>query len=499
MKDLKQKTVSALGWNGAAQVVRQGLQFAVGVMLARILSPDDFGLMGMILVFSGFVNLLADMGLGIAVIQKKDVTPEQLNAVFWANMIVGIALAALLAALAPALARFYGRPELGALTMVAAIESVLAPFKMIQNSLLEKAMKFRQLSIIEMTSVVVSGIAAIVMAISGLGVWSLVIRSLIAVSVTAVMMWVMSAWRPTFDFRVRSLSDFSKFGLNLLGFYSLNYWVRNSDNLLVGKYLGGAELGIYARGYYLMLLPITQITRVLGRVMLPALSAIQDDKERIRRIYLRAIRALGLVAFPMMAGLLVVAEPFVLAVYGEKWRGLIPVLRVLCLIGIPQSVGGTVGWIYLSQGRTDLMFRWGVYVTCITIPSYVVGLKWGAVGVASCYAVAVYVLLMIPSWWVSGRLINVSLGDIGRSLKGPLLCAVGMGAIVWVTDVLLPVTWPQALKLAVEVIIGVAVYVVLVYATKQEGAKDMLGMLRSRKRAVLVEGADSVDGRDAMA
>ncbi len=299
---------------------------------------------------------------------------------------------------------------------------------------------------------------------AGYGVWSLVWQLLTISSVRALVLWKMSSWRPRLLFNRSAAADLLGYSSNLLAFNVLNYWVRNGDNLLVGKFIGTVGLGIYTRAYSIMLLPVSQVTHVLSRVMFPVLSGIQNDKMLVKRVYLRSVAMIALLTFPMMTGLLVVAEHLVLALYGPKWVSVIPLLRIFSLLGMVQSIGATVGWIYQSQGRTDLMFRWGLGAGTLLIGSIAVGVWIGTIeAVAMSYAFVSGVLLPYPLFSIPGKLIDMTFGDVVRSVAGILACAIAMAVILSGISLLLPSRWPHWAYLVVEVPLGAIVYGVLIH------------------------------------
>ncbi len=460
MDDLRERTLSGIGWSGGSQLGRQLLYFAVSVVLARTLSPREFGLMGMIVVFTGFADLFAELGFGSAIIQRQDLQPRHLNAVFWLNVASGLVLTAVFFAASSWIAAFYGEPLLGPLTRVVALNFLLGSLAIVQRKVLVKSMDFRHLFLVEMVAVAVSGLVAIVAALSGSGVWSLAVQSLVLTAASAVMLWSFSTWRPALRMEIGAIRELFAYSANLLGFNVLNYWTRNLDNVLIGRFIGSAPLGIYGRAYSLMLLPIGQVTSVLTSVMFPALSIIQDDVEKVKRVYLRATRSIALVTFPLVIGLLVVADSFVRAIYGDQWSPAVPVVRILCLIGVIHSVGTTTGWIYNSQGRTDIQLRWGLYVLVVKTIAFVVGLRWGVIGVAAAYTLSSYVL-WYPSWTTAGWLIHLRFGEMVRNLVEPFFCAVAMATAVWALRLMLPLAWPPWIDLAVQTSFGVMVYATL--------------------------------------
>jgi PST family polysaccharide transporter len=247
----------------------------------------------------------------------------------------------------------------------------------------------------------------------------------------------------------------------------INYWARSSDNLLVGKFMGSDALGIYSRAYSLMLMPFNQVINVIAPVMFPVFSTIQRDRERVRRAFLRVIRLMTFITFPMMLGLLVVAEPFVLGLLGAKWSGVIPLIQILAVVGMTQTLCNPTGWIYASQGRTDWMFWWGVGGSGFLILAIVVGVLCGSVKTVALAYLFGNLIITAPCLAIPGRLIDMKLQDIWQAIRGNLLCTVVMGGCVWLIGRVLPQDMASLFKLAVQVPAGILVYAALAYASRQ--------------------------------
>ena len=462
---IHQRTLTGIGWSSISQMIRQVLAFLITVILARLLSPREFGLLAMVIVFTGFIEIFTDMGLGAAIIQKPDLEPRHLNAVFWANTGVGALLTLLVAAAAPLIALFFHMPVLRAMTMVLALNFLAGSFRVVQESVLLRQMEFRRLAIVDNVSVLVAGCGAIGLALAGMGVWSLVGQSLLFTLTSAAVLWSLSKWRPAPGIDWKALRELLPYSSGLLGFNGVNYWIRNIDNILIGRFIGSAALGIYGRAYALMLYPINQIAAALGKVMFPALSAIQQDRNEVKDLYLKITGIISLITFPPMIGLLVVARPFVLILFGDKWAEVIPVFRILCVTGLIQSVGTTVGWIYTSQGSTGLMFRWAIGAGLIFGAGMVVGLHWGIEGVAWAYTIC-NVLLLYPAWAIPGRLIGLTFSEMVKNVSGTFSCSLFMGAAVYASAALMPAGWHDGLVLPVQALCGVVVYAGLVHLLK---------------------------------
>lgn len=464
---LKQQTLSGLEWNAGANIAKQILQFVISVILIRLLTPKDFGLIGMIIVFTGFAGLFSELGFGAALIQKKEIEERHLSSIFWLNIVTGLILTGILLAIAPVIATFYNEPRLKLFTMVLSVTFFIGSLSIVQKTILVRSMNFRVLAIVETLTMVVSGIFTITIAFLGFGVWSLVWQAIVSAIIGVILLWILSDWKPSLRFNKNAAKELLGFSGNLLGFNIFNFWVRNIDDLLIGKVIGSSGLGIYTRAYSIMMMPLRQISWTVGQVMFPTLSKIQGDKVRVKHLYLSTISIIALLTFPMMTGLLVAADSFVLALFGSKWAELIPILQVFCLLGMIQSIGTTVGWIYNSQGRADWHFRWGIAAGTLLILSIIIGIMIGSVlSVAVCYTIMSGVILTYHNFAIPGKLIDMTFSDVVHSVSSALGCAVLMAVGVYLLGVILPSEWPHWANMIVQAPFGIIIYVVLIHFFK---------------------------------
>ena len=460
--EFRSKTVQGIGWSLSSQVVNQAIAMIAVVVLARLLSPREFGLLAMVTVVTVFAELFCDMGFSAALIQKQDITQEHLSSVFWFNLGVGVSLTAIFVGAARLLADFYGEPVLAPLTMILSANFLIGSLSIVQRTTLVKSMEFRRLAIVDIVATGLSGSIAVAMAFSGAGVWSLVGQAIVRSGTSTVLLWVLGGWRPSLIFRWRDAGELLSFSLNVFGNKILNYWVRNLDYLLIGRYIGTQPLGAYRNSYQIMLFPLISVSGVISRVMFPALSMIQNDIQRVRGAFLRSTRAIALVTFPMMTGLFVTVEPFVMTVLGPKWVQMIPILRVFCLVGLMQSIGTLNANLFLSQGRADLQFRLGLALKASSMLGIIIGLRWGVLGVAVGYSIT-SVMSSYPGFYFAGKLVGLTYWRLWRELSGVLACALAMAAAVWGISVLLPTRLPVQVLFASQVAGGLLVYAALVH------------------------------------
>jgi PST family polysaccharide transporter len=473
IKNIRQRTLSGLGWSGAAQILGTGFQFGISVILARLLSPRDFGLIGMVLVFTRFASSLSEMGLGDSLVQQRAVTDRQLNTVFWVNVAAGTILTILFGLTAPLIARFYQEPVLHLLSATVALNLILSSLNVVQNALLVKSLNFRTKFWVESVSISISGIVGIAMAFCGAGVWSLVGQSMTSTAIQVAVMWRLSSWRPKFSFDGSAFKDLIHFGGNLMGSRILHYWGKNIDKLLIGRLLGSSPLGIYTIAEKLMRLSLSNVTDITSAVMFPALSAMQAEIESVKRAYLRATRMIALLTFPMMIGLIILAEPLILTVYGEKWQEAVGIVQVVCFSGMAQSIYFTGGWLFLSQGRTDIVLQWAIYTTLVRVVGVFVGAQWGLMGVAWAHVLGTYLFICYPTWSCAGRVVSLPFTALVKNVAGPLYCAASMGLVVWFSDRWIFGSQANLIRLVIQVPLGVLLYGFLIRQFRLEAFGDV--------------------------
>ena len=479
---LATKTIRGIGWAGISQGLKILLQFIITAILARLLSPNDYGLLAMITVFTSFVAVFKDFGLTAALIQKKDITEEHLSSSFWLNIFTGAVLSLLLIALSPLISKFYGNNRLTLLISVLSSVFFISSFGIVQTALFTKAMNFKYIAIIETSTVFISGLAAIFLAYSGFGVWTLIWQQILFASLNILLLWFFSNWKPKFIFNWQKIKELLGFGLNLTGATFLNYFNRNLDNLLIGKFLGAVSLGYYNLAYRLLLFPLANISQVIGRVMFPSLSVIQDDKEKVKNTYIKATKMIATITFPLMIGLFIVAPQFIRVILGHQWIKVILLIQILSFVGLIQSLITTIGWIYQSQGRTDIMFRWNIFTTIVVIIAFIIGLKWKIEGVTITYAIATF-LLAYPSFSIPFKLIDLKVLYFIKQFKTIFLSTTGMGIAVYILRLFLEEKGiSDLIILLTTVSAGVISYTILLYFIDKKHIKEILNVVNRLKR-----------------
>ncbi|MFE1744019.1 lipopolysaccharide biosynthesis protein [Coleofasciculus sp. H7-2] len=426
--DLKGRSVRG----GAVTMVTQGCKFLLNlgstVVLARLLSPQDYGLLGMVTSLTGFVYIFNDMGLSAATIQKAEVNHKQVSTLFWVNVALSISLALLTAAMAPLIAWFYGEPRLIWITLVVAGTFIFAGLTVQHQALLRRQMRFVALAAIDIISILVGVATTIIAAWYGAGYWALVLMQVATVIATCVGVWVMCGWRPGPPVRGSGIRSMLAFGSNLAGFDFLNYMARNLDNVLIGRVWGANALGLYVKAYSLMMLPLQQINSPIKAVAVPSLSRLHFEPEQFRNHYLKALSLLTSITAPVVILMLVISEEIVELILGSQWGEASIIFRFLGISALVQLITNTSGWLYICTGRTDRMFKWGVFSSTFLAMSFFIGLPYGAKGVALSYSIA-KLLQTWPCMYYATRNTSITMLDLLRAVQQPLLASIPAGAI----------------------------------------------------------------------
>ncbi len=405
----------------AAQFIRIALLFLSIIVLSRLLTPEDFGLIACLTPIIAFITLLQDLGLQQAVIQREKISDEQINKVFWVLSAVGLFFAISLCILSPAIAWFYNDERLVWITILASIPLAITSMASLPLSLLNRSMKFNNIAIIDITANTLGFIATVIGALLGMSYWSLLITPFFLALTTFLGALWLSKWRPNKP-QFKLDEDILHFGANLTGSNIINFFARNLDNILIGRYEGIQPLGFYERAYKLLMFPLSSINAPISKVIIPILSNVQSDKQRVRRIYLRVIGMLTLVIVPGMAAILMVSEDIVLLLFGEEWLAVAPIFFWLGIAGLVQPLANSTSWVFISQGLTKEMFKWTMFASSTTIIAIIIGLNWGVVGVAMAYAINEYLIRLPAFFWYMGKTSPIKSLDFMK-IQIPLLIA----------------------------------------------------------------------------
>jgi len=479
---IRQAAATGVFWTASSQGLRQVITIAIMAVLARYVAPADFGLIAMAAVALGATAPLNELGLGAALIQKREIDSSHAGTVFWTQVLAALVMAGLLTAGAPLVAAFFGREDLTTLLRVMCWSLPLGAACAAPQALLMRAMKFGHLAMVETICMAAAGLTAAALAMAGFGVWSLVAQTLTGSALTAAIVIPLSGLRPLSSGarpRVARIRELSGFSAPLTGYQILNFASRNLDDILIGRYLGATALGYYAMAYRVMMYPLQKVSGVVGRVAFPAFSSLQEDLPRMRRSYLMSVQFIALITFPMMAAVMVVAPEMTNVLFGPGWGPVAPLVIVLALAGMAGSIGTTVGSLFLARGRSDLMLRWEIAASACYLTAIGVGLRWGLMGVAISYTATALILWPV-SHLIANRLIELPVRQLFAALAGP----AGLALVVAAALLGVRLIWGDAAAGApAEFLVSCAVVGALLYglaalARVPRAFGEMLGLAR---------------------
>ena len=479
-ESLQRKAFWSFIWAGTGNLALQVIGFVVGILLARVLSPSDYGLVGMIGVFTAVTGCLVDCGMANALVRKTNRTEVDCSTLYWFNIAVSWSLYAAFFVAAPYIADFYNEPQLCAITRVITLTMLIAPFAGVHAVKLTIDLQFKKSSFISVCTTIVCGVVSVCCAYSGLGVWTLVYSALVGVVLRVGMLWYFVRWRPLLVFSRQSFYELFGFGSKLLASALLDTTYNNVRPLLIAKLYSGADLGYYTRAHGYAALPATTATGLLGSVTYPLLCKLQHDDAVLRDKYRLLIQLSTFVVFPVLIGLVAVAEPCVVTIITAKWLPCVPLLQILCFCLMWYPVHALNLNLLQVKGRSDLFLRLeiikkiiGVAMLVITVPISVKAMCYGAV-VASLISLAVntyYTEKLIRAGFL------VQMGDILPSL----LLSLAMGAGVWCLITFLPLT--PVMQLAIGIPAGVIFYVGMALILRRPELTTAWQLIRNNLRA----------------
>ncbi|AFY34480.1 lipopolysaccharide biosynthesis protein [Calothrix sp. PCC 7507] len=476
-KDLKNRSIRGGAVTMIAQVFKFSLNLISNVVLARLLTPQDYGIVGMVTAITGFVTLFKDLGLSTATVQKEEINHQQVSTLFWVNIALSVATAFITVAIAPVLAWFYDQPRLLGITLALASGFIISGFGVQHTALLNRQMQYKALMFNDLLSMALGIVAAIAAALFGLGYWALVIMLLVCAVVNTVGVWMSCDWRPSLPVGRSGIGSMLAFGGHLTGFGTINYFARNLDNILIGRYWGAEQLGLYAKAYQLLLLPLTQISTPIARVAIPTLSRVQQEPQQFRYYYLKAIAIVAFLTMPTVTFLVIVSEEMIELLLGSQWNGTAELFRVLSISALVQPICHTTAWLYVSTGRADRMFKWGLFSSSLVVTSFFVGLPHQASGVALAYAIAM-LLQTVPCIYFAIQGTAITMLDVLQTIQPTFVSSVVASAIVFAIKIIINASLPIWITVIIYSVVMTIVYLLLMFYVF--GKKSFyLGLLRN--------------------
>ena len=473
---LKQKATHGILWSALERVSVQGVQFIISIIMARLLTPDDYGLIGMLGIFLAISQSLIDSGFSQALIRKQDITETDFSTVFYFNIVVSFSIYLLLYSFAPSVAEFYNKTELCSVMRALCFVIVINSFSIVQNAKYIIKIDFKTIAKISLIATGLSGTIGIYLAYKGYGVWALVYQSLINATIRVMLLWLASKWKPLQTFSWSSFHELFSFGSKLMISALIEITYQNINPIIIGKIFSAGDLGNYSRAHHFSEFPSSNVTNILQRVTYPILCNIQNDEERLRNIYRRFLKLSSFLIFPLMTGLAAVAYPFISITIGDKWMFCAQLLQIICFNMMWYPVHAINLNLLQVKGRSDLFLRleiikkiFGITIICITVPMGVVAMCYG--GIVSS------IISLIINTYYTGKLINVGFLKQMRDLL-PIIClSIGMFIFVQYTINIIPNTFMQ---LICGVSLGILIYLFGSYLLKFPELKEVMNIIRRK-------------------
>lgn len=481
--DLRSRSIRG----GAVTVAAQGAKFVIQmtstIVLGRLLSPEDYGLIAMVTVVIKFVQMFKNLGLSTATIQQEKINHQQVSTLFWINVGISLIITLLLIALAPVIAGFYSEPRLLPIMFVLASVFIFSGLGVQHEALLKRQMRFGSIAKIAVVSLFLSLVVAVIFAWYGAGYWALVFLQLTSVITYTAGIWLACGWRPGLPVWNSGIGSMLAFGGNLTAFNCLNYVSHNLDNLLIGRYWGSEQLGLYAKAYQLILLPIQQINAPMTSVALPTLSCLQTQSEKYRRYYYKALFSISTLGMALVAFTFGSADKMIPFFLGEQWLGIVPIFRLLMPAAFIGTLNVAENWVYQSLGRTDRQFRLGLVMSIIDVLIFVVSVRWGAIGVAAAYGLS-RPILWLPRIVYCYQGTPLRLRELVKTLLHPVVASIGSAALLMVVNQFLPVGINLAIALCLDFLIYAVLYLAiwLILPNGRKSLQEILHTLQEFKK-----------------
>lgn len=462
-------------WSAIERFSVQGILFVVMIIMARRLTPADYGLVAELTVFIAIAQSLVDSGFSQALIRKQNRSQTDNSTVFYFNIVIGFILYAVLYFCAPIIARFYGQPELILLTRVIALGLVMNSFVVVQRALLTIAIDFKTQAKASLIAAIISGAIGITMVYTDFGYWSIVWFQLSNYGITVILLWILSKWRPSLIYSWASFRELFSFGSKLALSSIINTLYTNIYIIIIGKFFKASDLGFYTRAHQFADLPSSNLTGIMQRVTYPVLCSIQNDDNRLQSIYRRFLRASAFVIFPLMLGLSAVAYPLVMVLFKEQWLFTATLLQIICFSMMWFPIHAINLNLLQVKGRSDLFLKLELYKKVIGIAILIATLPFGLI--AMCYGqILNSIIALLINTHYTGLLIGVGFWKQMQDLIPTLFYSLSMWGIVLAVVNFIPAS--DFVKLCVGVIVGLTYFLCITQITNSKDRKEILLLIR---------------------
>lgn len=474
--NLKQKTKKGLYWSAASNFANQGMRFVFGLILARLLSPDAYGVIGMLTVFLCVVQVFIDCGFSQALIAKQDRTQTDFSTEFYFNIGVGLIGYCLLFISAPFIADFYNMPLLTSVLRVVGLGVIINSLCVVQSAQFSIRLDFKTPAKIGVSTNLFSGVVGIILAYYGWGVWALVFQQLASGILYGILVWIQAKWRPTFEFSKDSFKYLWSYGSKILASSLIQQVYDNLYPLVIGKFFSARQLGLYSRAQGFATLPSSNVSGILGSVTFPILSKINNDTPRLMRIYRQMIKTAAFIVFPLMLGLFAISDPLVKVLLNRQWYDCILILQLLCCALLWQPISAINLSILKVIGRTDILLKLEIIKRIAGIVSIVCSVPFGIIGMCIGYIILYLFCFILNTIYIS-KTTDTPLFVYFKDIVPPLLASISMGGIVLG---IISFIESNLVSLIVGIIAGILCYYLFSRYFLKEQLKNALSLVKNK-------------------
>lgn len=454
-RTLKQSVFSGLIWTFGERIIAQGISFILSIILARLLLPEEYGIIAIVLVFINLANVFVSNGFGEALVQKKNADNTDFSTAFYCSLAVAVALYVALFLAAPLIAKIYRYNDLILVLRVLSLKIIISSVSTIQHAYVSRKMIFKRFFFSTIGGTLVSAVVGIGMAYAGLGVWALVAQYLVNTVIDTVILFITIPWRPSLSFSTQAAKRIVSYGWKITASALINTGYSELRNLVIGGFYTTTDLAFYNRGNQFPSLVITNIDTAIGKVVFPAMAQSNDDKIRLKAVSRRALKTTSYLIFPLLIGLMVIARPLVMILLTEKWEPCIFFLQVGCIFFMCQPIQTTNWQIIKAVGRSDLCFKLEVLKKAIGISMLIVSIAFGVKAIAvmsAIFGVISMIINMVPN----GKLINYTVKEQMLDFLPALTISILMGILVHTVTLL---EFNSILTLVLQLIVGILTYI----------------------------------------
>jgi len=475
---MQQKMVKGVLWTAIQSWGSQFMTLLVFLLLARLLAPEDFGLVSFASVFISFLYILQDQGFSQAIIQRQNLDPEHLDTAFWTNIGIGMLLTLICVTSAGLVGTWFNQPQIAPLLRWLSLNFILSSLNSVQQAILQRNFDFKPLALRTLLATLASGMVGVSMALTGFGIWSLIAQQLTRQFVKVLVLWQVSDWRPGFRVSIQHFRDLFAFGINLTGINALYFLNTRSDDFLIGNFLGPVALGYYSVAYRLPIVAMEVLTSVKSQVTMPAFSRLQEEPERVQRGFYKITQLTSVLAFPAFIGLAVVAPEVVLSLFGNQWIPSIPVLQVLSLSALLFAIQGFSGNVITALGKPSWSLKANLLNSVVNVIGFALTVRWGIVAVAVAFVVGSYLVSPVRFLMVR-KLAGIETAAYLQQLTIPLLGSLIMAGTILGAKYFVADRFVAPVRLAIYVAIGTIVYgsiVILLMPKLIQQARTLVAM-----------------------